>query len=46
MKFLKQLAFVILALPFFLLAFVAGVAAYGLVSGFQGGIDFMRWMSK
>ena len=46
MKLLRQATFVILALPTFLLAFPLGVLAYGAVSGFNAGTDFMGRISK
>lgn len=46
MSSLRNLIFLILAIVPFVLASVVGIISYGLVSGFQGGVAFMRWLAK
>ena len=46
MKMLRSVLFVMLALPTFVVAWIAGVAFFGLYSGFVAGVDTMKGLSK
>lgn len=46
MNILRRGAFMVIAIPFFVVGAVAGMIGYSILSGVKAGRDLLEWLSK